>query len=117
MATPGIKRIKISTIDREGYNNSSKFLDLEELVINHPKGIDDINNIGISGSNILGGPTSYPITNTRQNVNDFLFTIVPTSQNSNLIQTITPDIAVYATSSNVNTALPINNIKVIIFRV
>jgi hypothetical protein len=113
MATSGVKRIKISSIDREGYNNSSKFLDLEELVINHPKGIDDINNIGISGSNILGGPTSYPITNTRQNVNDFLFTTVPTSQNSNLTQTIIPDIAVYATSSNVSTPLPINNIKVI----
>lgn len=109
MATSGVKRIKISTIDREGYNNSSKFLDLEELVINHPKGIDDINDIGVSGSNILGGPTSYPITNTRQNVNDFLFTIVPTSQNNNLTQTIIPDIAVYATSSNVSTT-SVNNV-------
>jgi len=111
MATSGVKKIKISTIDREGYDNSSKFLDLEELIINHPKGIDDINDIGVSGSNILGGPTSYPITNTRQNANDFLFTIVPTSQNSNLTQTITPDIAVYATSSNKATSL--NNIKVL----
>lgn len=114
MATSGVKKIKISTIDREGYDNSSKFLDLEELIINHPKGIDDINNIGVSGSNILGGPTSYPITNTRQNTNDFLFTIVPTSQNSNLTQTITPDIAVYATSSNI--ATPFNNIPVLTTR-
>jgi hypothetical protein len=114
MATSGVKRIKISTIDREGYNNSSKFLDLEELVINHPKGIDDINGIGVSGSNILGGPTSYPITNTRQNVNDFLFTIVPTSQNNNLTQTITPDITVYATSSDIATLS--NNITVLTTR-
>ncbi len=114
MATSGVKRIKISSIDREGNDNSSKFLDLEELIINHPKGIDDINGIGISGSNILGGPTSYPITNTRQNVNDFLFTTVPTSQNSNLTQTITPDIAVYATSSN--TATGNNNIIVLTTR-
>jgi hypothetical protein len=113
MATSGVKKIKISTIDREGYDNSSKFLDLEELIINHPKVIDDINNIGVSGSNILGGPTSYPITNTRQNVNNFLFTIVPTSQNSNLTQTITPDIAVYATSSNVSTTNISNIITVL----
>jgi hypothetical protein len=111
MATSGVKRIKISSIDREGNDNSSKFLDLEEIIINHPKGIDDINNIGVSGSNILGGPTSYPITNTRQNVDNFLFSTVPTTQNSNLTQTIIPDITVYATSSNnVVTADGINNI-------
>jgi hypothetical protein len=111
MATSGVKRIKISSIDREGNDNSSKFLDLEEIIINHPKGIDDINNIGVSGSNILGGPTSYPITNTRQNVGNFLFSTVPTTQNNNLTQTIIPDITVYATSSNVTTADSTNNIK------
>lgn len=110
MATSGVKRIKISSIDREGNDNSSKFLDLEEIIINHPKGIDDINNIGVSGSNILGGPTSYPITNTRQNVGNFLFSTVPTTQNSNLTQTIIPDIVVYATSSNVITTDTTNNI-------
>ena len=111
MATSGVKRIKISSIDREGNDNSSKFLDLEEIIINHPKGIDDINNIGVSGSNILGGPTSYPITNTRQNVDNFLFSTVPTTQNSNLTQTIIPDIVVYATSSNVITTDTTNNIR------
>lgn len=99
MATSGVKRIKISSIDREGNDNSSKFLDLEEIIINHPKGIDDINNIGVSGSNILGGSTPYSITNTRQNVNNFLFTTIPTTQNSTLTQTITPDLSVYATFS------------------
>ena len=65
----------------------------------------------MSGSNILGGPTSYPITNTRQNVGNFLFSTVPTTQNSSLTQTIIPDITVYATSSNVATTNDINNIR------
>ena len=99
MATSGIKKIKISSIDKEGNQNKLKLLNLENLIINHPKGINDINNIGISGSNIIGGPTSYIINNIRQNEFDYLYTTTPNSIVNSITQNRIPNINIYATSS------------------
>jgi hypothetical protein len=99
MATQGIKRIKISSIDKEGNQNKLRLLNLENLIIDHPKGINDINNIGISGSGIIGGPASYIIDNIRQNEYDYLYTTTPNSVINNITQNRVPNITVYSTSS------------------
>ena len=103
MATKGIKRIRINNIGREGIDNIKGLRQIEEININHPKGINPEFEESLDTTKVLGGNSTYPIKSTKQLNNEFL--LGTSNVDVNLLQNIYLDTYVSASVQNIGNSI------------